>query len=228
MNNFKRASISVVVVLGIGILIMSLNRQPDAIGVGASAPVVSSDVNVTTNNVDLTQTNTRLSDVEDNISQITETQQKMLGALQELVKASKHSNQAASTVNNPNDDIQNEVLTTAAPPTTQEIAEQTRKDNEFFAAKENYFYTEAVDDAWRSNEESKLNSIFEEQQINASNLECRGSSCRLELAAIDLDAANDELDKLVLSMPNAEGEFKQEKQDDGSFKTILIIKPASN
>ncbi len=226
MDNFKRASISVVVLVGIGILIMSFNRQPDAIGVGAPAPVVSTKMN---DNIELSQTNARLSDVENNISQITETQQKMLNALQELVKSSKQNKYTTTTIDIPNStQKQNELAETFVPPTAEEIAAQTEKDNAAFSEKETYFYNEPIDDAWRSNQESMLNSILEEKQLSASNLECRGGSCRLELAAVDLNAANDELDKLVHSMPNAEGEFKQEKQADGSFKTILIIKPASN
>ncbi len=225
MNNFKRASISVVVVLGIGIMVMSLNRQSDTIGVGASAPVVSTEINSTS---DLTQTNSRLTDVENNLSQITSTQQTMLNSIQELIKISKQSKQNAMTSTESLNSQTSTKNVATAPPTAQEIAEQVVEGNQKFAQKESYFYDEPVDEAWRSNEESKLNSIFEEKQLSASNLECRGGSCRVELAAVNLTEANDELDKLVLALPNADGEFKQVEQADGSFKTIMIIKPGSN
>ncbi len=225
MGNFKRASISVVVVLGIGILVMSFNRQPDAIGVGASTPVDSTEMN---NNRELTQTNARLNDVENNINQITATQQTMLNSLQELVKLSKQDKQATTATDKPqNNQSQSEIVEPVLP-TAQQIEEQKVKDNALFAEKENYFYSEPVDDGWRSNEESRLNSIFEENQLNANSLECRGSSCRLEIATVNQTEANDAMDKLILAMPNSEGNFIQEVHADGSYTTTLIIKPASN
>jgi hypothetical protein len=232
MKNFKRASISVAIVLGVGILIVSLNRQPDAIGVGASTPVVFSEHNT---NVDMTQTNSRISTVENNIIQISEQQQAMNKSLQELIAISKHnikqsslSTEQETNLGNHRIEESNKSENLNSPITQQQVVQNQIKDDQQFEIKQSQFYNEPVDDGWRSNEESRLNNIFEDNQLSANNLECRGASWRVELAYKNSSDAADAMDKLIQSMPNSEGEFKNEEQSDGSTKTILIIKPGSN
>ncbi len=228
MDKSKLASISVISVLGIVILIMSFNRQqPNTAGVESSTPVVSG---VSQSN-DITQNNDRLSQVENNINQLASQQEAILSSLQALVAAKQQDakNTTSSMQQLENDVVENNTSAISSVSKEQQRLDEEAKNNEIFANNENAFYNETVDDGWRTNEESKLNTIFESNNMNIDNLECRGSSCRVELAANETkDAANEDMEKFIRAMPNSRGQFKLEKQVDGSLKTIMIFKPASN
>ncbi len=224
MDKSKLASISIISVLGIVILIMSFNRQqPVTAGVESSSPVVS----VVSQSNDVTQNNDRLSQVENNINQLASQQEAILSSLQALVAATKQQPVKETTAIEQENSVVDSSMSTASK--EQQRLDEEAKNNEIFANNENAFYNEPVDDGWRTNEESKLNTIFESNDMNVDNVECRGSSCRVELAANETkDAANDDMEKFIRAMPNSRGQFKLEKQADGSLKTIMIFKPASN
>lgn len=226
MDISKLASISIISVLGIVILVMSLNRQQlNTVGVDSSTPAVNAD----SRNNDIRQNNDRLTEVETTIEQLADQQEVILNSLKQLVSLKKQAILSESN-NEPNkaDTVENTANSNGISKSQQRIEEE-EKNNQIFTQNENTFYNETVDDSWRTNEESKLTTIFEENQLSYDSLECRGTSCRVELASIDSqDNANDSMEKFIRALPNSKGQFKLEKQADGSLKTIMIFKPGAN
>ncbi len=224
MDISKLASISIISVLGIVILVMSLNRQQlDTVGVDSSTPVVNAD----SRNNDIRQNNERLSQVESSIEQLTHQQEVILNSLKQLV-ALKKQTIIAESKNEPNE-VETIASNTNTVNKSQQRIDEEEKNNQIFTQNETNFYNEAVDDSWRTNEESKLTTIFEQNQLSYDRLECRGTSCRVELASIDSqDHANDSMEKFIRALPNSKGQFKLEKQADGSLKTVMIFKPSVN
>ncbi|VAX00046.1 hypothetical protein MNBD_GAMMA22-1104 [hydrothermal vent metagenome] len=222
MDKSKLASISIISILGVVILVMSLNRQqPVTAGVESSAPVVS----VAPRTNDISQDNDRLSQVENIIEKLAEQQETMLHSLQKLNSdIQQQAGNDKPVIAKDNTTIPSKPLSLAEK--EQKVLDEEIKNNQIFADTENAFYSEPVDDGWRTNEESKLNTIFESNSMNVENLECRGGSCRVELAAnTSKESIDGDVEKIIRALPNSRGKFKLEKQADGSTKTIMVFKP---
>lgn len=77
----------------------------------------------------------------------------------------------------------------------------------------------------RSTNESTLNRLFDEQQLNFNDLECRGETCRVELSSSGKNKAHEDMSKFILSLPNASGHYNVETLADGSENVVLLVRP---
>jgi len=200
----------------------------------AGGKAVGSPADFISGIADSDSSNDRLELLEDKVIAMNDRQDAMLRSLQELVILTKNANlNSADEIIEYNLErkIESDYGLDKKSYTQQDFDAIKEKDNEIFNSKETNFLNEELDDNWRENEEVKITSILEQDDFNQAtlnSLECRQTSCRADITHTNSEAANEFLDKFIRLLPNSEGQFKLEKQDDGTMKTVLLITPPHN
>lgn len=229
MSKIKSISISALIILPMATVVYLLMKLPSD-SAGEVVAISPADLYVA-EDTRSDSPDERIDSLEQKVNGIGERQNAILGRLQELIslaRATKTDSADGMPDNKSSDQLEHSQSLTQKTYSSQDLEAITEKENAIFAAKESEFYNEGVDDSWQANEERKLSSILSQEGLNkatVNSLECRQSSCRADISHANDDKASEFLDNLLQSLPNSEGQFKLEKQSDGSMKTVLLIKP---